>query len=132
MSPDDFRAIALSLPDTAESSHMNHPDFRVHGKIFATLGYPSHEWGVVGLTPDEQARICKAEPDVFVPVKGGWGRAGSTQVYLQKARKRSVRVALKAAWRNHGARERSAADRKPAKKARTRRSGAAPAARRAT
>jgi hypothetical protein len=98
MTPDDFRAIALSLPDTIESAHMDHPDFRVSGKIFATLGYPNREWGVVGLTPEDQARVCKAEPTVFTPVKGAWGRSGSTQVRLEDARTASVRAALKAAW----------------------------------
>lgn len=98
MTADEFRAIALSLPSAVESSHMNHADFRVGGKIFATLGYPSGDWGVVMLTADEQALLCEAEPDVFVRVKGAWGRAGSTQVYLRAARKRSVRTALRAAW----------------------------------
>jgi hypothetical protein len=129
MTVDEFRAIALSLPDTVESSHMNHPDFRVHGKIFATLGYPSREWGVVAVTPEEQARFSQAEPDVFVPVKGGWGRAGSTQVYLHLARKRSVRAALQAAWRNRAPKDQPPPDRKPATKGQTRRRGAASAAR---
>ena len=101
MTAQEFRTIALGLPDIVESSHMNHPDFRVNGKIFASLGYPSSEWAVVKLTPDEQARLCEAEPDVFVPVKGAWGRAGNTQVYLRLARKRSVRAALQSAWQNH-------------------------------
>ena len=100
MTADEFRAMALSLPDVVESSNMNHPDFRVGGKIFATLGYPSNEWGVVGLTPEEQARLMKSEPDVFVPAKGAWGRAGSTQVCLRLARERSVEAALKGAWQN--------------------------------
>ena len=100
MTADQFRAIALSLPDTAESSHMDHPDFRVHGKIFATLGYPSREWGVVGLTPKDQSYFCRAEPEVFVPVKGAWGRAGSTQVLLKRAPVRAVRATLTAAWRH--------------------------------
>jgi hypothetical protein len=98
MTANEFRAIALSFPDVVESSHMDHPDFRVGGKIFATLGYPSRDWGVVLLTPDEQSLLCMAEPDVFVPVKGAWGRRGSTQVHLRAARKRSVRNALRAAW----------------------------------
>jgi hypothetical protein len=98
MTADEFRAIALSLPDTAESAHMNHPDFRVRGKIFATLEYPSAEWGMVVLTPEEQARVSKAEPEVFVPVKGAWGRAGSTQVCLALAKKENVSAALRAAW----------------------------------
>lgn len=128
MTADEFRAIALSFPDTVESSHLKHPDFRVHGKIFATLGYPSRNWGVVALPPEEQARFCQAEPDVFVPVKGGWGRAGNTQVYLRLARKRSVRVTLQAAWRNPAPKDQPPPDRKPTT-GQTRRRGAASAAR---
>ena len=99
MTEEEFRAIALSFPDTVESSHMDHPDFRVRGKIFATLRYPGLGWGMVALTPDEQALVVQSEPDVFTPVKGAWGRGGATQVNLTAARKRSVRTALAAAWR---------------------------------
>jgi len=77
---------------------MDHPDFRVGGKVFASLGYPSHEWGCLSLGPDEQALLCQADPEVFVPAKGAWGRAGSTQVLLRAARKGTVRTALRAAW----------------------------------
>ena len=108
MTADQFRAIALSLPDAVESSHMDHPDFRVGGKIFASLGYPDAEWGMVSLTPDEQARVTEEEPDVFVPVKGAWGRAGNTQVYLRIARARSVRAALQAAWQKRAPKEQTA------------------------
>jgi len=118
MTEDEFRRIALSFPDTVESSHMNHPDFRVGGKIFATLRYPGPGWGVVGLTPDEQALVVQAEPDVFVPVKGAWGRGGSTQVNLGTARKRTVRTALLAAWR-HRAPKGLVDDQQPARKPRT-------------
>lgn len=96
----DFRALALSLPEAAESSHMDHPDFRVRGKIFATLGYPTTEWGVVKLTPQQQQHYAGAAPDVFVPVKGAWGKRGATSVYLRAARKTDVRKALVAAWCN--------------------------------
>jgi hypothetical protein len=99
MTEDEFRSIALSFPDTIESAHMNHPDFRVGGKIFATLRYPARGWGMVALTPDEQALVVQSEPEVFTPVKGAWGRGGATQVNLKAARKRSVRTALEAAWR---------------------------------
>ena len=117
MTAEEFRALALSLPDTLESSHMNHPDFRVGGKIFATLGYPGCEWGMVGLTLDEQRRVSQAEPDVFVPVKNAWGRAGATQVYLSLARKGRVRAALRAAWQNRVLKTASATVRKPIRKA---------------
>jgi hypothetical protein len=100
MREDEFRRIALSLPDTAEHAHMGHPDFRVRGKIFASLGYPSAGWGVVKLTPKQQQRWVAAEPDVFVPVKGAWGARGATCVKLRAARTRSVREAMTAAWVN--------------------------------
>ena len=98
MSADDFRKMALALPEAVESAHMEHPDFRVAGRIFATLGYPEAGWGVVMLSPTEQKRLCEAEPEFFVPVKGAWGRGGSTQVNLKLAKKVNVRAALKAAW----------------------------------
>jgi hypothetical protein len=96
----DFRTLALSLPEAAESAHMDHPDFRVRGKIFATLGYPSNAWGVVKLTPEQQRTFVAAEPDVFVPVKGGWGTRGATSVRLRAARQGVMRKVLVAAWCN--------------------------------
>ena len=67
MTPNDFRKLALSFPATAEHAHMNHPDFRVAGKIFATLGYPSKERAMVKVTPLEQEMLVRAEPAVFAP-----------------------------------------------------------------
>jgi len=92
--------MALSLPEATESAHMAHPDFRVRGKIFATLGYPSRGWGMVKLTPEQQERFVQNEPDVFVPAAGAWGRQGSTTVHLAKAADETVFTALVAAWRN--------------------------------
>jgi hypothetical protein len=100
MTANDFRRLALSLPEVAEAAHMGHPDFRVAGKIFATLGYPASGWGVVCLKPDQQELFVRAEPKSFVPVKGGWGKAGNTNVRLRAARKGAVREALITAWRN--------------------------------
>lgn len=100
MTIDEFRTMALSLPETLEAAHMGHPDFRVRGKIFATLGYPAVGWGVVKLTPPQQKRLVDAEPVVFVPAKGAWGRQGMTSVHLRAARKTTVRDALAAAWTN--------------------------------
>jgi len=77
---------------------MGHPDFRVRNKIFATLAYPKGGWGVVMMTPDHQEFFVRAEPKVFAPVKGGWGRMGATTVRLQRARTAAVREALTAAW----------------------------------
>jgi hypothetical protein len=114
MTANEFREIALSFPETVEASHMDHPDFRVRGKIFATLGYPNADWGMVGLTPEEQARVTKAEPDVFLPAKGAWGRAGSTGVLLRLARKESIRKAMEVAWKYHG--EKAASRKKTTRK----------------
>jgi hypothetical protein len=99
MTCEEFRRMALELPEAVESSHMAHPDFRVRGKVFATLGYPDQDWGMVKLPPEQQEKLSKAEPAVFVPVKGGWGRQGATIVRLKAAKRAEVRGALQAAWR---------------------------------
>lgn len=100
MTQNEFRRAALSFPETSESVHMNHPDFRVRGKIFATMGYPDAAWAMVKLTPEQQEERMRAEPEVFVPVKGGWGRKGATSVRLKAAKKPTLRTALAAAWCN--------------------------------
>jgi hypothetical protein len=96
----DFRRLALSFPEAMEGAHMDHPDFRVGGKIFATLGYPDMGVGMVKLFPDQQREFVRAEPKVFAPVNGAWGRRGATHVRLKAAKKASVQRALAAAWRN--------------------------------
>lgn len=98
MTANEFRKMALALPEVVEAAHMEHPDFRVGGRIFASLGYPDENWGMVILPVEEQARLCHEEPEVFVPVKGAWGRAGNTQVNLRRAKQASVRAALMAAY----------------------------------
>jgi hypothetical protein len=100
MNASGFRRLALSLPETSEAAHMSHPDFRVRGKIFATLGYPSAAWGVIGLTPKQQQAFVRDDPDAFVPVKGAWGRRGATCVRLRVAPVAQVRKALVDAWCN--------------------------------
>ena len=100
MTANEFRRLALSLPHATEAAHMGHPDFRVCGKIFATLGYPQAGWGMVRLTPEQQQLFVRAQPRVFRPVNGAWGRAGSTNVRLEAARRAAVREALITAWGN--------------------------------
>lgn len=104
MTPDDFRRMALALPETAERAHMEHPDFRVGGKVFATLGYPDRNWAMVKLNPEQQEQLVRSDPAVFVPAKGAWGRGGATCVLLKAARKAVVRHALADAWRKVGRR----------------------------
>ena len=100
MTANGFRRLALGLEGAIESAHHGHPDFRVGGKIFATLGYPDGKWGMVNLTPDQQ-RIWVAEhPDAFIPVKGKWGEQGSTNVRLSAANEETLGEALTLAWQN--------------------------------
>lgn len=70
MTADQFRKLALRLNNTSEQSHMGHPDFRVNGRIFATLFYPDEDWAMVKLTPEQQQEIIKKAPDAFVPANG--------------------------------------------------------------
>lgn len=100
MTTDTFRSLALSFPDTEEKAHMNHPDFRAAGKVFATMGYPAEGWAMVRLTPEQQQEFVHDYPEVFIPVKGAWGKQGCTNVLLKKARKPAVQQALRAAWSN--------------------------------
>jgi hypothetical protein len=99
MTPERFRELALSLPETVEGAHMGHPDFRVGEKIFATLG-PGEMWGMVKVTAEEQAALMASEPEAFHPASGAWGRRGCTIVRLRQAKVRTVRHALLSAWRN--------------------------------
>lgn len=92
--------MALRLAETSEGAHMAHPDFRVGGKIFATLGYPDAGFAMVRLTPEQQQALVEAEPKVYSPVKGGWGAKGATLVRLRAAKTKSVGLALTLAWRN--------------------------------
>jgi hypothetical protein len=100
MTPNEFRELALTFPEAIESAHMHHPDFRVGGRIFATLGYPDEHSAMVKLSPDDQKEFVRTSPGVFTPVKGAWGRQGATNVYLPAATIDIVSEALTAAWRN--------------------------------
>jgi hypothetical protein len=94
MIADDFRKLALAIPTAEERAHMNHPDFRLGGKIFATLGAPDDAWGMVNLTPAQQRSFMRKAPTVFEPCNGAWGRQGSTKVHLASATAGMVSTAL--------------------------------------
>ena len=94
-----FRKIALKMPDAIEGSHMGHADFRVGGKIFATCGFKKG-FGVLMLTPDQQAGMVEDAPEMFVPVPGGWGLKGATQVVLANITPALLEPALRLAWKN--------------------------------
>jgi hypothetical protein len=94
----DFRRIALSLPEAVEGSHFGQADFRVGGKIFATLGLVSEGYGVLLLTLEQQTGMVEDEPEIFSPVPGGWGRKGSTRVRLAKIAPDILEGALRTAW----------------------------------
>ena len=100
MTANAFRKLALKIRGAVEHSHMNHPDFRVAGKIFASLGYPDQGWAMVKLTPEEQRKCIKDAPAVFKLCSGAWGRQGATNVHLGAAKRSLVRNALDAATKN--------------------------------
>jgi hypothetical protein len=100
MTKKEFRRMALSFPETEERAHMGHPDFRVCGKIFATLSPPDKGWGMVKLTPEQQEELVHDHPKTFDPCNGAWGRQGCTNVHLKLVKKATLHRALEAAWRN--------------------------------
>jgi hypothetical protein len=102
---DRFRRIALSLAGAEESAHMGHPDFRVGGRIFATLSGQARGRGVLKLTVGQQAEFVRDLPEVFEPVQGGWGRMGMTYVVLERADEATMRGALRVAHRNVAAKQ---------------------------
>ena len=99
MTANEFRKAALALPGVEEKAHMDHPDFRVGGKIFATLGYPDDRFGMVVLPAQDQDALVRRTPKIFTPATGAWGRAGSTHVLLRLASRKVVVAALETAWR---------------------------------
>jgi hypothetical protein len=111
MNASDFRRIALSLEGAEEGSHMGAFDFRVGGRIFATLASVKEGYGNLMITPELQASFIADRPDLFLPVHGGWGRMGATHIRLAVADEDSLRGALHTAWKL-----RVEKNRKPAKK----------------
>jgi hypothetical protein len=97
MTDEEFRALALEVPTAVELSHMNHPDFRIGGKIFASLGVPDENSAMVKLMPEQQRKLMARAPRVFTPCSGAWGRQGCTNVHLPAAEKRLVQAALESA-----------------------------------
>jgi len=94
----DFRRIALSFEGAEEDSHMGAADFRVRGRIFATLASQKEGYGNLMLTPEQQAEFVRELPEVFLPVHGGWGRMGATHILLAKASEDVLAGALHTAW----------------------------------
>jgi len=99
MTVTDFRRIALSLEGAEESSHMGAPDFRVGGRIFATLASEKQGYGNLMLTPELQEEFVRELPEVFLPVHGGWGKSGATHIRLAQANEDVLTGALRAAWK---------------------------------
>jgi hypothetical protein len=99
MTANEFRRIALGLQGAIESQHMKHPDFRVNGRIFATI-HPDGKQGMVKLTPEQQREFMGAHPEMFAPAAGAWGRGGSTMVPLAAADREAVGDAMTLAWQS--------------------------------
>ena len=116
MTPAGFRRIALALEGAVEGAHHGHADFRVGGRVFATLGYPDASHGMVSLTPDQQRAHVREHVKAFLPVKGKWGQDGATLVHLRSVDEETLGEALTLAWQNTVAK-----DRKPRRARSTRR-----------
>src|SRR5580700_236414 len=99
MNANDFRRIALSLEGAEEGSHMGSADFRVGGRIFATLASQEQGYGNLMLTPELQAEFVAEQPHIFHPIAGGWGKSGATHIRLAAANEDLLAGALRAAWR---------------------------------
>jgi hypothetical protein len=99
MTPSDFRRIALSFEGAEEGSHMGAADFRVGGRIFATLASVSQGYGNIKLTPEQQADFVSELPEIFLPVPGGWGKGGMTHVRLVRVTEDILEGALRTAWK---------------------------------
>jgi hypothetical protein len=97
MTPNAFSKLALSLPGAVESAHCGHPDFRIHNKVFASLGAPSDDWAMVSLSPELQPTFVTADAETFRPASGAWGRSGCTLVFLPVATRELVKAALEVA-----------------------------------
>jgi len=108
MTIDEFRVLALKLNDAVEGAHMGHPDFRVNGRVFASL-YPNGQDGMVKLTPEQQQHFIDSEPDAFAAASGAWGRQGCTTIHLSVVPEDQLGEAMTLAWQN-------AVNLKPAKK----------------
>src|SRR5207302_10677674 len=116
MTPADFRRIALSLEGAEEGSHMGSPDFRVGGRVFATLAAQAQGYGNLMLAPEQQAAFVTDAPDVFIPVHGGWGRNGATHLKLLAANEDLVHGALQTAWKLRVEKNRTEGGKKAPKK----------------
>jgi hypothetical protein len=109
-----FRRIALSLEGAEEGSHMGAADFRVGGRIFATLAMVAKGYGNLMLTPEQQTMFVAEEPDIFLPIPGGWGRNGATHIVLAKTSEHQLTGALRTAWKHRiDMNARTGAKRKP-------------------
>ena len=99
MKVSDFRRIALSLPEAVEGAHFGNADFRVGGKIFATLSLAKQGYGVLLLTPEQQAGMVEDEPKIFSPIPNAWGKQGATRIHLANVSRDILKAALQTAWR---------------------------------
>jgi hypothetical protein len=106
MTADGFRKLALQLPEATEGTHHGVADFRVGGKIFATLAYEKQGSGVLLLTPEEQAGMLADAPEIFSPVPNAWGRQGATLVKLSAVKPDILEAALRVAWRRRAPKKR--------------------------
>jgi len=114
MNAQDFRMLALLLEGAEEGSHMGAADFRVGGRIFATLASVKQGYGNLMLSPEQQAAFVEEQPDLFLPIAGGWGGMGATHIRLASANEDALAGALRTAWKLRVEKNGNAGKSKPA------------------
>lgn len=105
MTAEDFRRIALSMPEATAAAHQGHPEFRIAGKIFANLSLEEEGYGVLFLDESQQSELLKTAPDIFSPLPGGLGRKGSTRVFLASITQEALEEAMRNAWKKRAPKE---------------------------
>lgn len=105
MTAEDFRRIALSMPEATAAAHQGHPEFRIAGKIFANLSLEEEGYGVLFLDENQQSELLKTAPEIFSPLPGGLGRKGSTRVLLASITQKTLEEAMRSAWKKRAPKE---------------------------
>jgi hypothetical protein len=90
-----FRELALSFPEAVESAHMDHPDFRVRDKIFATLTADEGA-GAVRCDPGSLDLLVQRDPVTF---RNAWGKRW-LGIDLSRLDESSAKELLEDAWRS--------------------------------
>jgi hypothetical protein len=94
---EQFRKLALAMPEATEGAHFGNADFRVKNKIFATLGAGEGR-AVLKLPVEEMHALIELDPNTFEGAKG-WAKSGWTKIALRNVSVAQLRELMDTAWR---------------------------------